>query len=131
MRRALLITASREWSNVTLMERRLQLYPTGTTMIHGGARGGDTIADRFGRLNGFIIHLFPYFSDKGNQGGHARNACMFDALLNMQRHGYVCTMEAFPLADVLDGGTRGMIELVERYNRHNETTRVPFRVTDG
>lgn len=100
-------------------------------MIHGGARGGDTIADRFAKERGFIVHLFPYFSDRGNRGGHERNACMFDSLLNMKRYGYVCTMEAFPLASVLDGGTRGMIALVERHNLHNEKDRIPFRVTEG
>ena len=131
MRRALLITASREWQNVELMERRLKLYPAGTIMIHGGARGGDTIADRFARKNNFEVHRYPYFSDLGNRGGHARNACMFEVLLTLKRHGYVCTMEAFPLASVLDGGTRGMIALVERHNFHNEKNRVPFRITEG
>lgn len=131
IRRALLITASRKWTDAGAIGNRLRLYPLGTVLLHGGAHGGDAIAGSIGGSLGFVVHVYPYFGDLKLRGGHARNACMFDVLLTMKRHGYVCTMEAFPLASVLDGGTRGMIQLVDRHNFHNENDRVPFRVTEG
>lgn len=128
-RTAVLITASREWTDHALMFERLKRYPKGTILIHGGARGGDRIAASIGRQFGFIIHEDPYFGDLGNAGGHARNRCMFDVLLTRQKHGFDCYLEAFPKG--LSSGTRGMIDHVKRYNSNDNWTPIPIEETEG
>jgi hypothetical protein len=122
-RTALLITASREWTDRARMFERLKRYPKGTILIHGGARGGDLMAASIGRQLGFIIHEYPYFGDLENAGGHARNRCMFAVLLTQQQHGFDCYVEAFPKGK--SSGTRGMISHVKTNNK------VPIEETEG
>lgn len=129
-RTAVLITASREWTDHARMFERLKRYPKGTILIHGGARGGDLIAASIGRQLGFTIHEYPYFGDLGNAGGHARNRCMFAVLLMIMKHGFDCYVEAFPKGE--SRGTRGMISHVRAYNSDdNRTTKVPIEETEG
>jgi hypothetical protein len=44
-----LITGSRTWGNVHAIRRELEKLSSGSIIIHGGARGADTIADSIAR----------------------------------------------------------------------------------
>ncbi len=113
-RTAVLVTGSRDWTDWSVIANRLKRYPKGTILIHGGARGADTMAGCIAAAMGFVVHVYPYFSDLEHDGGKERNSCMLDALLNLKRYGFDCYVEAFPTAS--SRGTRNMIKLVKDTN---------------
>jgi len=57
----LLITGSRHFKDRRLMHRVLADFLTDgyTVLIHGGARGADTLAEEVGRKMGFKIEAYP------------------------------------------------------------------------
>lgn len=49
------------------------------TLIHGGARGADSLADEYGRVHGIKILCFPArWTEYGNAAGYIRNKQMLD-----------------------------------------------------
>lgn len=49
------------------------------TIIHGGARGADAIADYYARKMGFTVEVFPAEWDRyGKRAGYLRNQAMLD-----------------------------------------------------
>lgn len=107
-RHVVIVTASQEWIDVEVMRSRLSWYPADTLMIHGGATGGDAIADKIGRDLKFRILSEPYFH--GSEfGGFARNSLLVDLGLTYDRFGYIVTVEAFPTAS-----SRGTWDLYDK-----------------
>lgn len=112
-----IVTGSRSWTDERSMNRRLCRYPQGTLVIHGGAKGADMIADEIASDLGFRILVEPYFSDSGNLGGPLRNELLIDLGCTYARHGYLVTVEAFPLQ-----GCTGTLDCMRR--AHNAGLRV-------
>lgn len=111
-RTALLVTGSRAWRDWSVIRQRLSIYPRGTILLHGAARGADTIADRIGLSLGFNVWPLPYFGDLKRAGGHKRNHCLVELLGDLYFAGFRCYVEAFPIGD--SPGTRGCLTFVER-----------------
>lgn len=49
----------REWTNRAVVRRRLEALPPGTMVIHGAARGADSIAAEEARTIGLPVKAFP------------------------------------------------------------------------
>ena len=107
----ILITGSREWTDRATIRRALVeaghrsgVHPRDTVVVHGGARGADTIADEVADAFGCQVEVHPADWDRyGKAAGHRRNAEMValgaDVVL------------AFPLG--ASPGTRGCMKLAE------------------
>jgi hypothetical protein len=128
-RTAILVTGSREWTDDVSIRFRLNLYPRGSILLHGSARGADAIAAMATAELGLLNWPLPYFADLGKSGGHARNRALFAVLLTLQTHGFECFVEAFPLGE--SRGIRGMIALVERHNASDPTRLIAMHVEEG
>jgi hypothetical protein len=55
----LIVCGSREWRNVSLIREWMSRLPKGTIVVHGGARGADTIAGDEARALGFEVRAYP------------------------------------------------------------------------
>lgn len=108
----ILITGSREWTDRDLIREAIIFaaqtagaHPQETTIVHGGARGADTIAKEIGKQFGCQVegHAADWATYR-KAAGHRRNAEMValgaDACL------------AFPIGK--SPGTRGCVALCEK-----------------
>lgn len=121
----ILITGSRDWSDDAAIghalsaaagdfgehlvchdpEFGLSLNWDGITVVHGAARGADTLAARIAKAWGMRVEAHHAdWKTHGRAAGHRRNAQM------VQRGAAVCL--AFPLG--VSRGTRGCMELAEK-----------------
>jgi hypothetical protein len=74
------ITASRSWTNAAKVRDRLSRLPSGTTIVHGGAPGGDTLVDAEARALGFTVEVWPADWERYGRGaGVIRNLDMLDS----------------------------------------------------
>jgi hypothetical protein len=75
-----LITGSRSWTDRTTIERVIADLPAGTTIIHGGAHGADTIAGDCATARGLAVEVYPVtpaeWTRYGKAAGPMRNARM-------------------------------------------------------
>jgi hypothetical protein len=72
-----LVCGSRDWVDRAPIERELRKLSSGTIIIHGGARGADTIAGEVAKELGFVVRCYPADWDKYGRGaGPRRNALM-------------------------------------------------------
>jgi hypothetical protein len=72
----ILVSGDREWTDVDAIYEALKDFPSGTILIHGAARGADTIAALIGDQLGFDCRPYPYLSQYGRAGGPMRNTQM-------------------------------------------------------
>lgn len=78
----ILITGSREWHDLRTIEDRLRQHipngrPADVTLIHGGARGVDSLADAVARRLGWSVEvILPDWVTFGRAAGHMRNEAM-------------------------------------------------------
>lgn len=72
----ILVTGDREWTDVETVAEELKKFPSGTILIHGAARGADTIAALVGEQLGFDCRAYPYLHQYGRAGGPIRNTQM-------------------------------------------------------
>lgn len=81
----ILCTGDREWSDESIVRMVLARLPAGTILVHGDARGLDTIAGRIGKTLDFIVRPYPAdwnrFSKAWhrNPAGPIRNKQMLDS----------------------------------------------------
>jgi len=74
-----LITGSRDWTDVETIATRLTLLPAGTMIMHGAARGADRIAARIARSLGLRVTAYPAnWARYGKAAGVIRNRQMLD-----------------------------------------------------
>jgi hypothetical protein len=79
--RKILVTGSREWSNIECVVTVLQQFESGTVLIHGKCRGADVICAAVGEQLGFTVKEYPAdWIQYGKAAGVVRNQQM----LNMQ-----------------------------------------------
>lgn len=75
-----LVTGSREWSDIETVHDRLSRLPSGSIVVHGACRGADTIAHAVAESLGFTVRPYPArWSDLGRSAGPLRNQHMLDA----------------------------------------------------
>lgn len=74
-----LVTGDRNWQDVQKVRDALKKLPKNTTIVHGAAKGADSIADKVAKELGFTI--IPYKADwqlYGRAAGPIRNRQMFN-----------------------------------------------------
>ena len=79
---SLLVCGSRDWTDAETIDAALSVYRTAgrhVTVLHGDARGADTIADACARRYGYRVRRFPArWREHGNGAGFRRNIEMLD-----------------------------------------------------
>jgi YspA, cpYpsA-related SLOG family len=73
-----LICGSRNWSARNPIERELRKLPAGSIIVHGAARGPDTIADELSGKLGFEVRRYPADWKVGRAAGPIRNSQMLE-----------------------------------------------------
>ena len=74
-----LVCGDRNWTWRALMEEHMGKLPKGTTIVHGGARGADTLAGEIGRGLGFeVIVVSAQWEAFGRAAGPIRNREMLN-----------------------------------------------------
>lgn len=93
----LLVAGSRTFTDVELMNRKLSriLDRVGVefdniVLVHGGARGADSIADSLARKCGWEVRVFPADWSQGKSAGYQRNRQMHEFLAEHKNRGCVC-----------------------------------------
>jgi hypothetical protein len=75
-----LICGDRNWTGWAAIEREIAKLPLGTTIIHGAARGADTIAATIGTRLGLEVQAYPaHWESFGRAAGPIRNRWMLDS----------------------------------------------------
>jgi hypothetical protein len=75
----ILITGDRNWTNWEVVADALSEFPRSALVIHGGAKGADTIAGKLAEQLGFSVHREPAQWEKyGRAAGPVRNKVMLD-----------------------------------------------------
>lgn len=76
----ILVTGSRDWTGVEPIRKVLERLPARTIVVHGGARGADSIADQVARELGFEVRCYPInpraWEELGKRAGPLRNSYM-------------------------------------------------------
>lgn len=116
-----LVTGSREWDDYEIVRQALLEYAyRADTLIHGSARGADTLADEWATVhNEFLdsigvdllnVERFPVTSQDwdllGKAAGHIRNGKMLQRLLELRGDKIVLAFYKGRLSK----GTQGMID---------------------
>lgn len=74
-----LVCGGRDWTNQEAINRRLYLLGGGHVIVHGAARGADTMAGIAARGLGLTVEEFPADWNKfGKRAGILRNLQMLD-----------------------------------------------------
>src|SRR5574343_1953810 len=84
----ILVFGSRDWTDERVICAWLSRLPKGTRIVHGAARGADTIAGRAGAALGFDVKAYP--GDESLDGpwpaaGIRRNQRMLDSEPDVKR----------------------------------------------
>jgi hypothetical protein len=73
------VCGSRYWPDENAVAERMHKLPAGSEVIHGGARGVDTMAGHWAGLHGHRVRTFRANWDKFGKGaGFIRNHLMLD-----------------------------------------------------
>ena len=73
-----LVCGSRTWTDAKTIEKRLRELPRGSEILHGGARGADTLAAGIALGLGFYVEEWPADWTLGARAGLERNLRMLD-----------------------------------------------------
>lgn len=107
-----LICGSRTWNRISEIAAVIDKLPTGTVIIHGAAKGADSIADACAQVAGLPILKFPVTDEDwakiGKSAGPRRNKKMLD-------EGQPNVVIAFLDENSETNGTNHMIQLAESY----------------
>lgn len=71
-----LICGDRNWSDRGRIREVLSELPANTVVVHGGAKGADSLAGEVAEELGFATRVYPYIGALGRAGGPARNRQM-------------------------------------------------------
>lgn len=89
-------------------------YPRDTVVLHGGARGADSLVA--GACSEYAIQAVshPFFRERGTAGGPIRNALLVKLLTIYQSYGYQTAVEIFKLNGAANVGTENLQERAEK-----------------
>jgi hypothetical protein len=120
----ILVTGSRDWPDDqrsvianALINQLVSDYheaPSDPLLIHGGARGVDTFADKFWRDLGEVREPEVWRADwatYGRAAGHRRNAEMVNRVAGLTAQGAYGVVLAFPHGS--SAGTRGCMRVAQ------------------
>lgn len=100
-----IVTGSRDWTDREAIRKVLEALPRDATIVHGGARGADSIAGEIAGELGMTVEVHPAKWDEfGKRAGMVRNAEM--------AHLGADYCVAFPLY-----GSRGTQDMMDRCER--------------
>lgn len=103
-----LVCGDRNWSDKKKIRARLSLCLVGTTIIHGAARGADSIAGEVARELGFEVCEFPAEWERfGRAAGPIRNRQMIE-------EGHLDYILAFHSDLSKSKGTKNMVEQAKK-----------------
>lgn len=72
-----LVCGSRSWTRADLIRERLSKLEPGSTVMHGAARGADTLAGTIARSLDFVVEEYPAdWRGQGRRAGVIRNLAM-------------------------------------------------------
>lgn len=111
--KTIFVTGDRNWSDIERIHSELSRFPSGTRLIHGGARGADSIAHVIGEACGFDIERFDAdWTKYGRAAGPMRNRDMMKRLLEIGAENCEC----FVVHDDLENskGTKDMKNLLDK-----------------
>ncbi len=106
--KAVIVTGSRNWTDEEAIAKALEASKP-DIVIHGNARGADSIAHKLSAGRREIIPMPAQWHRDGKRAGPFRNARMLAVLLALRECGYDVEVLAFPLPDSI--GTPHMIGL--------------------
>lgn len=112
----LLIAGSRTFNDYELLKERCDFFlqnQKGTIhIVSGGAKGADTLAERYAKERGYELHVFPAdWNTYGNSAGYIRNEEMHKFIAKASyKKGVVCFW------DGQSKGTAHNFELSKKYN---------------
>lgn len=100
--RVVLVTGSRErsgfWDNEVVYRVLTKFKPD--LVMHGGARGIDSLADKWAEHNGVLCLVFPaLWDEEGKEAGTTRNQRMVEIAATLKHHGHRVQVFAFPSAN--------------------------------
>jgi hypothetical protein len=117
--KVVLVTGSREWTDREAVRTRLAHHDPGhridheTVLVHGAARGADSIAAEIAVEWGWTVLPMPAQWDRdGKRAGPVRNRRMVDVVARLGLCGWDVQVEGFPLGR--SPGTRGCLTMAER-----------------
>lgn len=103
-----LICGSRYMTSETKIKDLIDSLQFDDIVIHGGAAGADSIADRLAKERGLAVMQFNAdWNRHGRAAGPIRNKLMLDV-------GAPDVVHAFPLIGADNSGTRNMMDLAEK-----------------
>jgi hypothetical protein len=104
-----LCCGSRDWQDRATVLAWLQRFPPGTVVIHGAARGADTIAGEVAAELGFAVRAYPArWDSEGKAAGPLRNQRMLDSEPDILR------VLAFTASIMRDGRLSGTGDMLRR-----------------
>ena len=75
-----LFCGDRNWTDVDIIQEKLQALPKDTVIIAGGAKGADTIAEGVGKALGLTVEVFQAdWATYGRAAGPIRNKAMLQS----------------------------------------------------
>jgi hypothetical protein len=75
----ILVCGDRNWRDMSIIGRELKKFPPETIVIHGGAKGADTLGGFVAEKLGFKVLVFPAnWKRYGKAAGPIRNQVMID-----------------------------------------------------
>lgn len=109
-----LVVGSRTFNNYELLKTKLdQLLQNQSkiVIVSGGAKGADSLAERYAKEKGYPVRIFPADWDKyGKSAGYKRNEQMHQYIAKAERRGVVAFWQNN------SKGTAHNFELTKKYN---------------
>lgn len=108
-----LVVGSRTFNNYQLLSNTLDKLLKNhkdITIISGGARGADTLAERYAKERSYTLKIFPADWSLGKSAGYIRNKTMHEFIAQFPNRGCVAFW------DGISRGTQHNFELVKTYN---------------
>lgn len=109
-----LVIGSRSFSDYEFLKAKLDYVLSNhaeITIVSGGAKGADTLAERYAKERGCNLKVFPAkWETYGRSAGYKRN---------VEMHTYICTFEHRGVVAFWDGkspGTAHSFKLCQQFN---------------
>lgn len=109
---------SRDWCDVEAVYDRLVQLPPGTILVHGNARGADTIAGRIGDALDLVVEAHPAqwtpTPETPKECIRYRNGRAYDVRAGHMRNDEMVALGADLALAFWDGGSPGTAGMIEK-----------------